>query len=419
MDTTQDYKQTIEQTLLSTYIFNPEKMDEIPDMRQEYFQGEEEGKIFQAIRDIRRDGGYINPLTVSEKSGVDLKYILEIIKIDGSRIFSKEYGGYVYQKGKERYFKNKIKEAYTKSDEDPSFDIKKAISEIEDEEGQSIEQSDFKNEALKDLEWKMAHKNETSGVTTGIKDFDETINGFNKGCLYICAGRSSMGKSAFMTSVIAEIEKKHKVGIISLEMTGKELINRICAVRSDIPYWAIDRGRINDFQFEKYITQIQGIKKLVINDRGGMDCFSVCAVIRNMVKQNKCDVVFIDHIGLIQIEDSKNIAHSVGKITAALKTLSKELNIPIVALCQVNRGVEKEKKDKRPHLSDLRDSGRIEEDADCVFFLFRQDYYNSSDQVNRYENAEIIVAKNRNGACKIINCQFDNQLMKFYGGQND
>lgn len=414
MDTTQDYRQTIEHNLLSIYIVFPERMDEIPDMRKEYFLGEAEGNIFQAIKDIRREGGYINPITVSEKSGVELRSILEIVKTDTSKAFSKEYGGYVYEKGKERYFKNRIKEAYTKSESDKSFDLKKALTEIENEEEQSSETIDFKEEAMKTLEWKMGHKNETSGIITGIKSFDETINGFNKGCLYICAGRSSMGKSAFMTSSIAEIEKKHNVGIISLEMTGKELINRIGSIRSDIPYWVIDRGLTNDFQFEKFITTVQSIKKLTINDRGGMDCFSVCATIRNMVKQKKCEIIFIDHIGLIQIEDSKNIAHSVGKITAALKTISKEVNIPIVALCQVNRGVEKEKKDKRPHLSDLRDSGRIEEDADCVFFLFRQDYYTAQEKINRYENAEIIVAKNRNGACKIINCNFDNQLMKFY-----
>ena len=414
MDTTQDYNIQIEQSLISVYMVFPEKMDEMPEMRKEYFQGKNESAIYQSIKDIRNAGGYINPITVSEKSGVDIKYIIEIVKIDSSQLFAKEYAGYIYEKGKERYIKNKIKDACDKSEKDKSFNLKEAINEIESEEEQSEETKDFKEEALKSLEWKMNHANETSGIITGIKDFDETINGFNKGCLYICAGRSSMGKSAFMTSAISEIEKKNKVGIISLEMTGKELVNRIGAIRTDIPYWVIDRGKTNSYQFEKYAKELEKIKKLIIDDKGGMDCQMVCSKIRNFVKTQKCEIVFIDHIGLIQIDDAKNIAHAVGKITAALKTIAKEMNIPIVALCQVNRGVEKEKKDKRPHLSDLRDSGRIEEDADCVFFLFRQDYYNAQEKITRYENAEIIVAKNRNGACKIIGCQFDNQLMKFY-----
>ena len=415
MDTTQDYKINLERYLLSIYIIYPEKMDEVPDMRKEYFTGEPEGYIYEAIKTIRQEGGFINPITVSEKSGVPIEYILEIVKITAISALSKEYAGYIYEKGKEQYIKNKIKEACDKAEKDKTFNLKEAINEIETQSEQSESSQDFKTDAIKSLEWKMNHQNETAGIKTGIKDFDETINGFNKGCLYICAGRSSMGKSAFMTSAIAEIEKQHKVGIISLEMTGTELINRITSINTEIPYWVIDRGRTNDYQFERYVTAIQKLKKIVIDDKGGMDCQMLCAKIRNFVKSKKCEILFIDHIGLIQIDDTKNIAHSVGKITAALKTIAKEMNIPIVALCQVNRGVEKEKKDKRPHLSDLRDSGRIEEDADCVFFLFRQDYYTAEEKVNRYENAEIIIAKNRNGACKIIKCQFDNQLMKFYG----
>lgn len=136
------------------------------------------------------------------------------------------------------------------------------------------------------------------------------------------------------------------------------------------------------------------------------------AQIRRFVATNKCDIVFIDHLGIIEFDDKLNRAHAIGKVTAALKSLAKELDIPVVSLCQVNRGVEG-KESKRPRLSDLRDSGRIEEDADCVVFLYRPEYYNPTRNSKDAESAELIISKNRNGECRIVKCTFNGPFMMF------
>lgn len=406
-----------EQYVIGSILSKPHLIDEIQYVNPRYFQYQLHQKIMEVIYDFQSNGKEITALNVVKVIGKEHSdYIAKISSIFGSKQKLGSYVKNIIEDGSKRIVTEEIKELLEKA-KDPSFDIRVAIQNINI--NTEPEKKDFKQDTIKTLEWKMNHKDQRSGISSGIKCFDEKINGFNGGCLYICAGRSSMGKSAFMTSLISKIEKDTPVGIISLEMTGRELYNRVCSIRANIPYWVVDRGRTTDEQFERFIEQVEKTDKLFIDDRGGLNCQQVCASIRYLVKKNACKIVFVDHLGLIKVDERGNLAHAIGNITATLKTLSKELNIAIVAICQVNRGVEGER-DRRPKLSDLRDSGRIEEDADCVFFLYRDEYYNpiytdkEKKSLNRYEKAEILVQKNRNGACGRLNIFFDNQLMKFY-----
>lgn len=400
--------------LLSFLLANQKAIDDCSGIIPEYFSDEAYGEIFSFFKECREKGLEISPIKVVERFGNGcVEFLKSIVSMNTSEL---EVNGIIKclkQEGQRKFAIDKLKDIVEKS-KDPLFDVFKAISEIEPYEKE--ETKDFKSLTLSLLEYRMNNKGKLGGISSGIDDFDETINGFNKGLLYVCAGRSSMGKSAFMTSAVANIEKFCGVGIISLEMTGEELYNRVCAVRTSIPYWVIDRGKATDEQFDRVASTISKINKLNIYDKGGLNTYQVCSKIRQMAKEG-CKIVFVDHLGLIHIDDKGNLAHNIGKITSALKSLAKELQIPIVVLSQVNRVTESQE-DKRPTLKDLRDSGRIEEDADCVFFLYRDEYYNPittpDGKQNRIEQAEILVEKNRNGACKNIRCQFDNQLMKFY-----
>lgn len=411
---TEDVRLYEEQCLIGKILVSPDIMVELPNIEPEYFSNQVNREIFTAIKNLVVSGMEVSALAVHK--GTNKKYggyIVELSSLFPTKKAVKSYAKDIVESGKNLWMEEKIKLIM----ENPNANISDEIGKLQPPKDDE-EETDFKQSLLRMLEWKMNHKDEIGGIKCGIKTFDETTNGLKGGLLYICAGRSSMGKSAFMTSIISEIEKNSKVGIVSLEMTKEELATRICSIRTNIPYWVIDRGQTTNEQFDRVYETTEKMNNLLIDDKGGKNTAQVCTTIRKMVSDG-CKIVFVDHIGIIQVDSKGNLAHEVGKITASLKSLAKELNIPIVALCQVNRGVEGEK-DKRPKLSDLRDSGRIEEDADCVFFLYRDEYYNpifidkEKTKQNRYEKAEILIQKHRNGACRKIQCFFDNQLMKFY-----
>lgn len=404
-------KKEQEEKVVGTILTHPEYLDSVTYLLPDYFEDEITRFVFSKIMEVKNSGNEVTAIKVY-KSINDESYAEYLSQISTAflpkRLFNR-YAKEIYEYGKNGYLKNKLLEI-TETSDNPVEEIVSVLDKIKTKE--DVER-DYFTETLEKLQWKINHPSDVFGIKSGIQRFDDLTNGFNNGCLYVCAGRSSMGKSAFMTSVVSSIEKEYGVGIISLEMTATELINRIACIKTKIPYWIIDRGKANNSQFDLFADAVTNLKKLHIDDRGGLSCEQVCAKIRDMVIQKGCKIVFVDHCGLIKVSDKGNLAHEIGKTTSALKALAKELNIPIVLLCQVNRGVEGEK-DKRPHLSDLRDSGRIEEDADCVFFMYRDEYYNPTSEDTRYEKAEILVLKNRNGACGIVNCTFDNKLMKFY-----
>ena len=152
------------------------------------------------------------------------------------------------------------------------------------------------------------------------------------------------------------------------------------------------------------------LKNITISDKGGLNRAQVIALVRQMVKRNKCKIVFIDHLGLVQVSDKGNLAHEIGKTTALLKSIAKELDIPIVCLCQINRSVENGA-NRIPSMSDLRDSGRIEEDSDCIILLYREGYY--QEKPPEGEDVKYIIAKCRNGKRGSFNGKFFAEYMRF------
>jgi len=393
----------IEQSLLSKFIDNPKELYNCPDLDVEDFIFEENRKIFKTIIDLQEKNIPINPKNIFDIVG-NKEYVMAVVNL-----LPKTPVGVLYEYLKDETEKYKtllnLETLIKEADRDKNIDLFSKLSELSFKKEKSLKE--YSNDMiLKELEERMKGKN--LGISTSISGLDDSINAFQKGRLYIVGARPSMGKSAFMCSLCEQIEKNKKVGILSLEMNTTELKQRIACIRGNIKHWKIEKGRCNDEEFENYAKSLGSIKNVVINDKGGLNRYQIVSFIRNMVLKMKCDIIFIDHIGLIRVNGNSNLAHEIGENTSALKALAKELQIPIVGLCQLNRAVEKEKS-KEPTLADLRDSGRIEEDADCVILLYRENYYNQELD----GRAKYIVAKCRNGKTGIVNGFFENEIMKW------
>jgi replicative DNA helicase len=270
--------------------------------------------------------------------------------------------------------------------------IKKQISEI--------------NEAIK-------NPNAIRGLPSGFYELDMLTSGFNGGELIIIGARPGMGKTAFALNIAYNIALAEKnVLFFSLEMGEKQISLRTCSMISDIPVVKIKNGFLNDKEVEKivnsYVENAETLKRIALID----DVSDLSDIIKTAYSEESVDIVIIDYLQLIKTKNKYQMRYQeLADIVNSLKFLSKDLNIPVIALAQVNREVEK-KADKRPTLADLRESGDIEAAADLVMFIHREGYY-KKDRSADDNIAEIIIAKNRNGESGIVKLYFNKSVQKF------
>src|SRR5215470_5009997 len=287
-----------------------------------------------------------------------------------------------------------------------------------------------------------------SGLATGLKDLDSKMGGLQPSDLIIVAGRPGMGKTALATNIAYNVARAWRgevradghidtvnggiAGFFSLEMSAEQLATRIIAEQSGIPSSTIRRGGINERDFEKIKDVAIELQHLpfFIDETGGLTVAQLAARARRLKRQKGLDLVVIDYIQLLQGSTRRALegrVQEVTEITTSLKALAKELNVPVVALSQLSRQVEN-RDDKRPQLSDLRESGSIEQDADVVLFVFREEYYLSNkeprpgtDEYTRWQvemadvhgKAEIIIGKQRHGPTGTVNVQFEAAVTRF------
>jgi replicative DNA helicase len=287
-----------------------------------------------------------------------------------------------------------------------------------------------------------------SGLATGLKDLDSKMGGLQSSDLIILAGRPGMGKTALATNIAYNVARAWQgevqpdghiktvnggiVAFFSLEMSAEQLATRIIAEQSEIPSSTIRRGGINERDFEKIKDVAIELQHLpfFIDESGGLTVAQLAARARRLKRQKGMDLLVIDYIQLLQgssRRSQENRVQEVTEITTNLKALAKELNVPIMALSQLSRQVEN-RDDKRPQLSDLRESGSIEQDADVVMFVYREEYYLTNkeprpgtDEHQKWQiemdaahaKAEVIIGKQRHGPTGTVNLRFEGSVTRF------
>jgi replicative DNA helicase len=288
-----------------------------------------------------------------------------------------------------------------------------------------------------------------SGIATGLDDLDRMMGGLQSSDLIILAGRPGMGKTSLATNVAYNVAKAWRgevkpdghtvtvnggvVGFFSLEMSSEQLATRIIAEQTEIPSNKIRRGNITESDFEKikdYSIELQNLP-LYVDETGGISVAQLAARARRLKRQRGLDLIVIDYLQLLSgstKRSSENRVQEITEITTKLKALAKELNVPVMALSQLSRQVES-RDDKRPQLSDLRESGSIEQDADVVLFVYREEYYHQmrkplesnrekfaewlSEADKVHGKAEVIIGKQRHGPTGTVELQFDAAVTRF------
>jgi replicative DNA helicase len=266
-----------------------------------------------------------------------------------------------------------------------------------------------------------ALKPDLPGIASGFYDLDSLTQGFQKSDLIILAGRPSMGKTAFVLNLTENILKHYKLPVIffSLEMSKEQLIYRLLANETGISQTRLKLGNLYKEDWYELKKSIQKYSQLpfFIDDQPNLTTLNIRSRIKKILfEQNKIGLIIIDYLQLLVNSKSKseNRVQEISQITRTLKNIAKEFQIPIIALSQLSRNVEN-RVNKRPVLSDLRESGSIEQDADLVLMLYRENYYNST--IKKNENitpAELIIAKHRNGPLGIVDLLFQDDPTKFF-----
>ena len=255
---------------------------------------------------------------------------------------------------------------------------------------------------------------ETGGVPSGLWDLDKTLNGFQKADMILLAARPSMGKTALALNIAMNAAFKGKiVGVFSLEMSKSQLGNRLLSTRSGVNSQYLNTGNFDDNVMSELINALDELSnlKIYIDDTAGLGLMELRSKVRRLKHDHDLDLIVIDYLQLMQGGRAENRQQEISEISRGLKGLACELDVPIIALSQLSRSVEM-RAEKKPQLSDLRESGSLEQDADIVMFLYRDEYYNRDDTSNQ-NIAELIIAKNRNGPTTSIRLQFNKEVMRF------
>lgn len=384
------------------------------------------GRIFKAIQNQNELLDDISELSIkrvlTRKADLDLfeeilKIDIDLSQIDGIIKFVKEQSQLrtLYDLGNQ--LKRKVSDGDSPPDRVVDF-IMQGLLDAESGKGDQtfITPSEFLAEALERITQR-AEKN-ISGYSYGISELDALTGGANDGNLIVIAGRPQMGKTAFALQMASYLAYNHGIIVpfFSLEMSKEELIERVLSNIARVPHWKIKKGskffNKNDIQNIADCSDKLAAMPLYIEDMGSCNLGSIISKCKRLkIKKGVIGPIFIDYLQLADIEESGNRDQSIGKFTRGLKRLAKDLRTPIVCLSQLSRKCE-EREDKRPILSDLRESGNIEQDADVVLFVYRDFIYNRKDKLLEHE-AELILAKNRHGRTKTITTEVDLDFQLF------
>ena len=455
-----------EQSLIGSVLFDNKVLEDLPtNFATRHFFDPLHASIFDACIFLIDNGRLADPLTLkSYLKQDDLQRDIDIEK------YLSELREGVVSLSKAKFYAEEIRNCYVRrsliriGDElinksvNPTIDITpdQEISNTEEQLYNLAEKDqinsgplDFKSvlaSATNQINEAYNRKGKLSGIDTGFSGLNRQLGGLNKSDLLVLAGRPAMGKTALATNIgfnaakSSKLEKNESVLIFSLEMSAEQLAQRILAEQSTIDSHKLRSGDLNETEFSKLVSTQNDILNLpfFIDDTPAISVGQIASRARRLKRTHGLSVIIIDYIQLIQgskASEAQGRVQEVSNITRGLKSLAKELNVPILALSQLSRAVE-QREDKRPILADLRESGSIEQDADVVMFVYREEYYLDKSEPTQRDNenqesfnerflkwqdrrnmaegkAEIIISKQRHGPTGIVQVQFEAKFTRF------
>ena len=404
------------------------------------FYSERNGLIFEVIKVLSSSqNGIVDVVLVSselknrkilEKCG-GMDYLNSLMDIVPSVANVEYYAKIVRQKALLRNLISTSKHIMSKAF-DETLDVRKIIDEAEktifdiaerETVGEFVEPSDILNNIFAKIQKATTSTDEYTGVPSGFTKLDDLTDGFHNAELIIIAARPSMGKTAFVLNIALNVALKQKmpVAFFSLEMPREQLMLRLISSYANLEGYILRKPRLLLNNQEKYealahAAEVLSETKIFINDSSQVEVMDIRSRLRQLVAKEKIQLVVIDYLQLMSHSSYKdNRQQQIAEISRSLKSLARELDIPIIALSQLNRKVdERGGKDRHPQLSDLRESGAIEQDADLVLFIHRDEYYKKEKTPDEKKGkADIIVGKNRNGPLGSVELGFEGKYTKF------
>ena len=385
-------------------------------------------KIFEAMKELFDSGKPIDSVTVSEivfknknTTSLNASYIARLVENVPSSANFERYIEIVLEHSNRR----KLLKASGRI-ELLAYTLDKDISSVMDEAEQSIFNasddaigdgligvSDFLNEAIEQIEEIENQGTGLSGLATHFVDLDNTLAGLQEGNLIIIAARPSMGKSSLALNIATNAAKEKKtVAFFSLEMTKEELVQRVLFSEAKVSSGDARKGQLGPEKWSRVVEAASKVNTmpLYFDDASVITITDIRAKSRRLKASKKLDLIVVDYIQLMQGNSRDNRQQEIAEISRNLKGLARELKVPIIALSQLNRAAEA-REDKRPRLGDLRESGAIEQDADIVMMIYRDDYYNPATE--KPGVAEINIVKNRSGSTGRVDLYFSKEYTQF------
>lgn len=417
-----------EQSVIGAMLLDKEAVINVAGwLKAEFFYEDKHSIIYSNIVELFEEGLPIDIVTLTNKlkgkkqlSKIGGRaYLTELVNAVPTSAHVEEYGEIV----KENFVRRGLITSASQITE-LGFDEGMPLKEVIDESEKlvfSVAQTGVKTnfvhikDLLKDA-YERAERAEGTplGIPSGFKDLDNLIGGFQKSDMIIVAARPSVGKSSFALSLLkhAAVLNKQRTLIFSLEMSSSQILDRLLGMQAEVSFWDTRTGKLNDEMFERLAIGMGELAEaqILIDDTPGQHINEIRTKARRVALERGVDIIMVDYLQLIHGSSKEGRTQEVAEISQGLKNIARELNVPVIALSQLSRAVES-RSSRRPQLSDLRDSGSIEQDADLVIFIDREESYNPDTE--RKGIADLIVAKHRNGPTGDVELAFVKNIATF------
>jgi replicative DNA helicase len=417
-----------EQSILGALLIDQDAVVKVAEhLKAEHFYKEQHGEIYRSILSLYEKRLPVDLVTLTDELKARRKYdfaggsgyLASLVNIVPTSAHIEHYALIV----KDKATKRRLISAAAKITE-LSFDEVKDVKDLLDESEQSlfsISQEHLKQnfipikdalaESFDRLDELHKKAGGLRGVPTGFSDLDKKLSGLQESNLIILAARPSVGKTTLAMNIAqnAAVKNKIKVGIFSLEMSKEQLVDLMLSSEADVDAWRLTTGNLEEDDFQKLSDAMGELAEapIYIDDTPGISIMEMRTKARRLQMEHGLDLIIVDYLQLVHGRNLENRVQEVSEISQAMKNLARELKVPVLALSQLSRAVEA-RQAKVPQLADLRESGSIEQDADVVIFLYREDQ-------ERLEDINLLIAKHRSGPLGEINLKFKGERRRFYG----